>query len=579
MTIKCLVNFTNRLYLIIGFVLLSFINNGFAQEVGKNTSSHPLIMGPVLKNSDRVSGNFGELRSSHFHSGIDYKTDGKEGLPVFAAADGYVSRIKTSSQGFGKALYITHPNAIVTVYGHLRKYMPAIDDTIRKLQDSYQEYEQELFPDSGFYIIRKGDLIGYSGNTGSSEGPHLHFETRHRDSEKPFNPELAGYAIADTISPVIKALAIYQPGFAYGLAGSSKSIIENDSLCNEDTLILPETFFAGFEAFDQNNLDDNLIGIRKFSLFLDDSLIFSATIDSFAFEETRMINAFIDYPFSKTKDRKFIICHAIKGNLLSFVKQANGIIILPDTLTHHLKLKVEDTAGNTALLAYFIRKGNFTTLLNKRKKEILVKYGTDQKISFGNFKLHITPKTFYEDTWISAYEKNIKFHGLVSPVVVVEPPEIAIHKSMEISIKAGYISPSMEKHIIAVQIDSAGQKSGISAVTSNGWTTFKIRNTGMFALQIDTVAPETGQPDWEMDDYSGFQRLNFTPSVDISGIGKIRCFINDCWIPAPYSARNNRITIFPEEIPATDEAFNVRIEVTDNAGNTGNSEYRIKYQK
>lgn len=536
-------------------------------------------MGPVLSTLNRVSGNFGELRSSHFHAGIDYKTDGTEGLPVFAAADGYVSRVKTSAVGYGKAIYITHPNAVVTVYGHLRSYLPALEDTIRKLQDSLEEYEQEIFPDSTMFIFRKGDIIGYSGNTGSSEGPHLHFETRHKDSEKPFNPELAGYIISDTIPPVIKAVAIYQPGFSNRLSGSSRSIIENDSLCNKDTLILPQKFFIGFEAFDKADNDENLIGIRSFTLFLDDSLILSVSIDSFAFEETRMINALIDYSYSKAEGRKFILCHALKGNTLSFLKNTNGIISLRDTSLYRLKLKVDDTSGNSAELIYFIRKGKTAYKTIKHKKEKLVEYGKELKINAGDYKIEFSPYSLYEDTWISSILKHEKQPDLISPVLIINPEAIAIHRAIDVSLKATQISPEKEPNIIAVQINAKGKKSGISTTTSNGWTTFKTRNTGMYSLQLDTVAPEASQPEWECDDFTGFQRLIIPVPDDISGIRKVKCYINESWLPAPYSYLQNRITIFPEDLPANQEKLTLRIELTDNAANTSNTEYQVKYKR
>ena len=178
----------------------------------------------VLDQDDRVSGTFGEFRSNHFHSGIDYKTGQREGLRVYAAADGYVARVKVSAVGFGKVLYINHPNGITTVYAHLRSFYSQVSDSVKKIQYQKEEFEVEFFPKPGEFPVKGGQLIGLSGNSGGSEGPHLHFETRHTLTEKPFSPDIKGYGLNDTLPPIINSLVVYQPGPFKGLAGSQKVI-------------------------------------------------------------------------------------------------------------------------------------------------------------------------------------------------------------------------------------------------------------------------------------------------------------------------------------------------------------------
>jgi murein DD-endopeptidase MepM/ murein hydrolase activator NlpD len=142
-----------------------------------------------------VTGSFGEIRPNHFHSGADFKVQGKEGLPVFAVADGWVSRIKISPVGFGNALYIDHPNGFTSVYGHLFGYNDTISTYAHKMQYVRKSFEVDLFPITNHDTlwIKKGDLIGFAGNSGSSFGAHLHFELRNTASERIINPLLFGF--------------------------------------------------------------------------------------------------------------------------------------------------------------------------------------------------------------------------------------------------------------------------------------------------------------------------------------------------------------------------------------------------
>lgn len=546
----------------------------FPQILLSQSLPDSLKMGQVLVQQDKISGNFGEFRSNHFHSGIDYKTGEKEGLPVFAAADGYVSRVKISAVGYGRAVYITHPDNIVTVYGHLRIYYAALEDTIRKLQFSKQDYEVELFPDSGLMLIRKGELIGYSGNTGGSEGPHLHFETRHAQSEKPFNPVAMGYSVVDTVPPLIKALAVYNPGPEDGLAGATRQIIniaEGKSGLIEDTLLTGARFFVGIETYDKAGVEENQIGIHSWNMFFDDSLIFSASIDSFSFSETRMVNATIDYPWQQDSGQKIILCHALKGNKLSFLENKNGMVLLNDFKLHKVVVKVMDNVGNFSETGCHIMQNPDAIKTAGVPEGTLCLYEKAQKIISKNYRIDISPQSFYEDIRLVSTEKlphtdKVKNETVLNaPIISIKPAGIPIQDPIVIAIKPDIKKSVLQSQLIAVLIDSTGRMQGFKSTFEKGWIVFKTRTLGDFSVTLDTIPPLMKTPVWEADDFTGKKRLILGLESDLSGIASYKCYINDVWVPAVLAT--NRIIIYPEDLPETAEPINLKVILIDGAGN------------
>ena len=259
----------------------------------------------------QLAGNFGELRPNHFHAGLDFKTNQREGLNVYAVADGYVSRIKISTYGYGKAIYITHPNGYTTVYGHLQKAVGAIEAKIKETQYKESSYEVELFLKPNELSVKKGDVIGLSGNTGGSQGPHLHFEFRDSATEKTINPYFFGYdqSIKDTKKPIVSTLVAY-PLDAESIVNKSKRPINlNLSLQNDGTYIADKVLASGkigfgINAYDLDDVSYNSNGTYKGELLSNGKPIFEYRFDEMVFDEGRYINAFIDYTrYKKTKSR------------------------------------------------------------------------------------------------------------------------------------------------------------------------------------------------------------------------------------------------------------------------------------
>ena len=295
-----------------------------------------------------LSGTFAELRSNHFHSGLDIKTNGKQGLKVYAAAAGYVSRIKISRYGYGKALYITHPNGYTTVYAHLQKFSPEIEAYIKKQQYQRERFEIELFPKLNALKIKSYALVAFSGNTGGSSGPHLHFEIRDKQ-ERPINPMLFGLDIKDTTAPELYELYAYPISENSHIDGDQKKkkirlIKQHDgSFVAEAVKSFGEIGF-GIVANDRQDYAPNKNGVSKIETYFNGQKSIKIDFKRFSFSETKHINRFIDYAHYRTKKRKIQKLFIEKNNPLSLFtfEERKGKLNIKDSTNSSYTIKIKD---------------------------------------------------------------------------------------------------------------------------------------------------------------------------------------------------------------------------------------------
>jgi hypothetical protein len=329
------------------------LDPGYATAQPANYFRNPLDI-PIS-----LSANFGEIRTDHFHTGFDIRTGGKTGLKVYAAAEGYVSRIKVSAGGFGNALYITHPNGYMTVYGHLEKFNSAISKYVKEQQYAKESFEVELFPDATKFPVKKGDVIALSGNSGSSGGPHLHFEIRDASGESyPLNPA-SFLKLYDTIPPVFKLLWLSstekmndQPlKFAVKKSGSV-FVPLNDSIT-----INAQSVGIGVEVYDYMNHTSNDYGVYEIAEKVDGKTIYSVKFDRLDFSNGRYVNAYTDYQEERRSGQLIQRLFRLPGDKNSIYHDLtnDGKIMLVDTLYHKVIVQASDAYGNAATLSFYIR--------------------------------------------------------------------------------------------------------------------------------------------------------------------------------------------------------------------------------
>ena len=406
---------------------------------------HPQDFHPPLDIPLVLSGTFGELRSNHFHAGIDIKTQGQSGLKVYAIADGYISRIKVSPWGYGKAIYITHDNGYSSVYAHLMRYTGAIQDYVISSQYKNQSYDIELFPTKNELRVKKGEIIGLSGNTGSSAAPHLHFEIRNSQNQYPQNGLQFGFDITDNIPPVIKELKVYSK--------SKKTVIDGDyedklyqvkgsgkNYYIDKTIEISGLYALGVNTYDLLNKAKNKNGVYSIEVLLDSQLIYSHTMKEFGFHETRYINSHLDYSEKVTNKRKLHKCFLEPNNKLSIYDYvANKGIIKPKNDTQKVVIRVKDVYENVSELNFKVKKSEQISSDNNTKETVKFTsiFPYEEHNTFGNELLSIEiPKYSLYDTLFFTYkvfeDSSDIFH---SPIHCVHNEESTVHSPYALSVK------------------------------------------------------------------------------------------------------------------------------------------------
>ena len=296
-----------------------------------------------------LSATFGELRPNHLHAGLDIKTQGVEGKKVYAVADGYVSRIGVSPYGYGNVLYITHYDGYTSVYAHLQRFSGKIATYVKEYQYKHQQFTSQIYPEKNQFPVKQGDLIAYSGNSGGSGGPHLHFEIRHTVSEKPVNPMYFGYKIEDHVKPLIQGVAVYPVGEKSTLEGGIQPMYfsvdgENGKYSLKDRVSVNangEVAF-GIRTFDQVGTSTNKNGPYLYELFLDDVLAFQVEADSFSYSEPRYVNSLLDYRHYKQKKTSYVRTETDPYNRLHMIEKRNGTITVEEGDTVNFCFKISD---------------------------------------------------------------------------------------------------------------------------------------------------------------------------------------------------------------------------------------------
>lgn len=565
--------FLQKVSIIVIFLLSTFY--GFSQYPRNYFRS------PIPDSTLHLAGNFGEIRPNHFHAGLDIRTDNKEGMKVFAIGDGYVSRIKISATGYGKCLYITHPNGYVSVYGHLRNYNDIIGKYAKDSQYKMESFEIEVFPKENDIPVRKGELVAFSGNTGGSSGPHLHFEMRDEKTESAINPLLFGFNVKDIIKPVIKNLYLYQfDDTIYQESICDKNTLPKKfelsgtngfyQLLKQNTLLLGKNSGLGIDVFDQQSGSPNQNGIYSIELMVDNKSIYFQEMEKVTFEESRDINSHIDYYEQKVKSKSIQKSFVAHNNNLKIYKDIKnmGIINFSDSNLHKIKYVVRDIKGNTSTLEFNAKRN-----LQKDKPKFPVTCVAvfdckkDNQFKRGNIAIDFPKNTFYEDLKFDFSQSKDTLKGAYSPTYHIHNRYVPVHSYYNIQIKSKAIKNTLQSKAFLVSVDEKGRKTYEGGLWRNDSIIGQTRTFGNFAVFMDTLAPIIKPlniaPDKNMKDV---KRILIAISDNLSGIKSYRATIDGQWILMEYEPRQHLLFCdFSEKVNKGKHIF--KLEVSDKREN------------
>lgn len=519
-----------------------------------------------------LSGSFGELRSNHFHTGLDFKTQQKEGWNVYAAADGYISRIKISTYGYGKAIYITHPNGYTTVYGHLSRANGAIEAYIKENHYKQQAYEIEMFPTPDQFPVKKGDIIAFSGNTGGSGGPHLHFEFRETLSEKIINPMLFGFntQVADTKVPVITSMVVYPLDDDSSVNQSQKPLVVNLSL-QADGNYIAEKIMAkgkigiGISTYDLTDMNYSKSGIFKVQAYSNGSPVFGYQFDTFGFDEGRYVNALLDYSRFKKSGMRIQKLFMTTPYPFSIIRTDanNGIIDIEPNLTEVYKIEVSDFHHNQVRIDVPVVYSPLPVLYPKeevKKTAFLLKAKNDNSYKKDNISVFIPANTFYEDFYLNFDVKDNKLY--------LQDNSVPVHSNFTVTIEDTLSTEAEKQKMFIASVDGKKLSYNATKRKDNTFTTYT-KNLGEFTLAKDTTAPRVTPVNIKEGKWTSKQNtIQFLISDNLSGINTYNGYLNGKWILFEFDYKTKKITHYLDDGIFIDGRNDLKVVVSDNVGNS-----------
>ncbi|WP_029274071.1 M23 family metallopeptidase [Pedobacter borealis] len=512
-----------------------------AQQI-YSTNKYPItdFRQPLDISPPALAGSFGEIRGNHFHSGIDFRTNQREGYPVYAVADGYISRLRVQNSGFGQALYINHPNGFTTVYGHLQRFAPKIATIVKNLEYEKKSFEIDEFPDATLIPVHKGEIIAWSGNRGSSGGPHLHFEIRDTKTEETINPQFFGIIIPDNIPPVIHGLYVYRlngktfnentPKQAIGISGA------NGNYKTTAPISLTGEVGFGIVVTDRHNGLSGTNGVYSIQLEVDGKKIYTSALERFAFEDSKAINSHIDYPTYLNTKRSIQKSFVEPGNPLKIYSGLvnSGRINFNDAASHQLRYIITDSKGNSSVLPFTVNAGSAPVTAPVIPTGIVYPYNKVNEFNTDDIKVVFPLGTLYSDLNFT-YKKLPKPTGNAwSALHQIHNKYTPLHIGFDISIKAYNLPENLRSKALIVNNNGTSQ----GGFFKNGYVKATPKNFGSFYIAIDTLAPRIVPVNIaEGKNMAGLSKIFFRISDNLSGIKSFNGYIDGKWALMEFDAK------------------------------------------
>ena len=553
------------------FFLFLFVHISCFAVVDKENEFGLPIDFPVL-----FSGNFAELRSNHFHGGLDFKTQGVIGKPVHAPADGYVSRVTVSSGGYGNAMYVTHFNGYTTVYGHLESFMPEIEKRIRQYQYENETFAVDISFHKDEFPIKKGDIISLSGNTGYSFGPHLHFEIRETESNDLVNPLIFYKShVKDTHSPKAYAFSLYSR-FGRGVIERNRNKFISPVYMNsiKDTVKVWGEIGFGVRALDFMDDTSNNYGIYGIELEVDDSLLFSCSMDRVVFSENRLINAWIDYETYYNRGKRFMRLHLLDNNPLSSLSTDDnrGWLLVDEERMYNVRCLLSDMHGNVSKYEFVIKGERCEIPVKKSANTQCLYWDFDNELRDLGMRLRIPNGELFEDAILDV--DRIEKPNSVSDRYNLNGEIYPLWHGGELDIRMNVVPEcGVEKCYIRRITKSGGY--GVGGFYKDGWMTTLISVLGCYEIAVDTFPPlvkPINEKEWSRN-----ALLSFSMIDKETGIETYKGYIDNEFKLFKYSSKNARLTCNFKTENVQRGTHTLYLIVTDKVGNETIIEKQFTY--
>jgi murein DD-endopeptidase MepM/ murein hydrolase activator NlpD len=568
---------TCRKYLLLIFCLSFSTVYTQAQLFHQKNYPQDYFIWPV-KAQVAIVANFGEMRANHYHMGLDCRTDQRENVPVVAAADGYISRINIDANGFGRAIYIDHPNGYTTVYAHLNDFEPALHRYVIEEQYKQQSWKLTLSIPANRFPVKKGQFIAYSGNTGGSLGAHLHFEIRDTKSELVLNPLLFGLPIPDKVAPLISKLAMYDrtkstyeqspTTFSLNKAGNTYQVAGGAITSRS-----PKVSFA-ITATDACSGSNNPNGIYRALLQDNNQPICGFEMDSIHYDETRGLNAHIDFKTKSSGGNYLQHVSRLPGYVNSIYRSAdstNGIIDLSDGKLHALVIDVFDTEGNRSRLTFnAIYPGGSTKAIQTNQQNRLFRPEQENNVENDQFSIQMPAFHIY-DAFTFNHQQSIASNG--NPVCQIHTDKVPVHRYYPVRMNGSF--PLSDTGFIIMKQTALGKTRYKKTIYVNGRYEAPAREFGTFELLCDKQPPTLTALDGFKDGCSvrGKKTIAFQATDNTETIARFQATIDDQWILCSNDKEKAFIYRIDEKCPAGEHLL--RVVVTDLAGNQTQKTYRF----
>lgn len=578
---------TDRFYPIkslLFFILLSgtSIQQSYSQKIDSD-SLNGYFRSP-LNIPLYLSGDFCELRKNHFHTGLDIKCNGASGYKIYATADGYLGRIKVGHYGYGRVLYINHPNGLTTVYAHQSKFNDALENYVRQQQGENKNDQIDIYPDSTLFKFKKGDVIGYTGNSGTSSGAHLHFEIRETKTDDPLNPWLFGFDIKDEIAPSIYGIKVYPLNDTSTVNGSvNPQIIKTIGSGKEYKLNGTLTAYGeiGFavHTIDMTTGSGNQCGPYSIELLNEKDTIFRTVFDKVTFATNRFINVHMDYLAYRDLENSYHKSFIKGNNQLPIYthKKNNGWINADGKNKKAMKFVVKDINGNTSVLSFDLQTTKKTAPPGNGSCDLQIKWDKDTVLRKDDIIVSFPDSSLYDDLCLK-YDRIESSAGYYAAIHKLHDDDIPIMNPIELKIKTNLTDTTLIDKLTGVFINEKGSISSEGGEYKDGYMIWTTKTFGKYSVMMDTKGPViTPALNYEGRLIPDGGSMSFTLGDNLSGISKYNAYINGLWVLAIYDPFKHKLNIEVDQNMLDPGSQEFILKVEDKIGNA--TIYTCKFKR